>query len=261
MSANPGIAMMNRAAGLESTEPRWKALYMIGGVAALIVVALWTIEIAGVAMMGPPPDSVLDWFALYQKYGALGLFDTFLLDAVAAVFTVQAFLALYVALRRDGKSLMAIAAIVMLIGSTILLTLNASLSMYYLSGQYAAATADAQRALIVATGQVLLESAQNGTGATMTYVLPSIAGLIASVVMLRGSTFGRATAFLGIAANAIQLAEPPTAFAPAGFYEGNGIGVFMMLISFVFFAVWYVLIGLRLLRLGRSEAGTPPQLA
>ncbi len=38
----------------------------------------------------------------------------------------------------------------------------------------------------------------------------------------------------------------PAVLAPAGFYDG--IGVLIILLSFVFYVVWYVLIAVRLLR-------------
>jgi hypothetical protein len=56
-------------------------------------------------------------------------------------------------------------------------------------------------------------------------------------------------------ANALQLAEPPVVFVPASFYDVMGMGFFLILISFVFFVIWYISIGLRLFQLGRSKPG------
>jgi hypothetical protein len=64
---------------------------------------------------------------------------------------------------------------------------------------------------------------------------------------------------VGILANALQLAEPPVAFVPASFYENMGIGFFLIIISFVFFVIWYILIARTLFRLGRLKGKTLPQ--
>jgi len=248
----------DRAVGRETADARWKGLFRTGGIAALLVVVMWSVEIVGVIAMGTPPTTVLDWFELYQRYGALGLFDTFLLDVIAAIFSVLVFLALYIVLRKDGEAPMAIATVLAVMGTTLMLALNATLSMYYLSRQYTAAPTDAQRAQIVASGQALLDAAQNSTGASLTFILGAIAGLMVSVVMLRGSTFTKTTAWAGITANAIQLVELPTAFAPDHFYEGMGPGVILMLASFVFYVIWYVLISVRLLRLSRRADEASP---
>jgi hypothetical protein len=63
------------------------------------------------------------------------------------------------------------------------------------------------------------------------------------VVMLRGTTFGKATAVLGILANAIGLGL----YLPA-------IGLFLALFSVVFLELWYILLGRRLLQLGQGAA-------
>jgi hypothetical protein len=48
-------------------------LYYAGGIAAIIVVALWIIQVAAVARMGTPPLMVTDWFAMFATRGSLGL--------------------------------------------------------------------------------------------------------------------------------------------------------------------------------------------
>ena len=61
------------------------------------------------------------------------------------------------------------------------------------------------------------------------------------MVMLRGKVFSKATAVLGILGNAIGLGL----YLPA-------IGIFLALFSVVFLELWYILLGRRLLQLGRS---------
>jgi hypothetical protein len=128
-------------------------------------------------------STVIAWFTLYQDYGFLGLLDSFLLDVVAVVLMIPVFLALYVALKRAGESFMAIATGVMFVGITLFLAVNGTLSMFYLSNQYAAATTDAQRSLFITTGQAMLELGQHGTGGAMAILLQSVAGLMISIVM------------------------------------------------------------------------------
>ena len=74
-----------------------------------------------------------------------------------------------------------------------------------------------------------------------------VAGLVASARMLGGTTFTRRTAYAGILANAFQVAEPPVVVVPANFYQN--IGLFLILMSFVFYVLWYLLIARRLLQL------------
>lgn len=60
--------------------------------------------------------------------------------------------------------------------------------------------------------------------------------------MLRGGVFSRPVAFLAIAANTVGL----------GLYVPR-VGVSHAVLSVVFLEVWYVLVGRRLYRLGRTR--------
>jgi hypothetical protein len=78
----------------------------------------------------------------------------------------------------------------------------------------------------------------------------NLAGPIMAVVMLRSSVFGKVTASVGILANVIGLGMiftlafvPPTTFIPLS-------------ASVPFLLIWYILIGLRLLKLGRMSQKT-----
>ena len=77
--------------------------------------------------------------------------------------------------------------------------------MVSLSGQYAAATTDAKRILLLAAGHGVLAVGGMGAGA---YGIPScgVAGQVISVVMLRTSIFSRVALYVGILANVATLA-------------------------------------------------------
>lgn len=69
-----------------------------------MVVALWIVELAVVAIIGPPPSALDDWLRLFRYHGLLGLLDSYLLDAAALAFLIPIFLALYVALGRKSAA-------------------------------------------------------------------------------------------------------------------------------------------------------------
>jgi hypothetical protein len=60
------------------SNTRWKCLYRIGGVAALVGVALIPIQII-IFVVWPPPTTVSDWFTLFQDNWLLGLLSLDLL--------------------------------------------------------------------------------------------------------------------------------------------------------------------------------------
>jgi hypothetical protein len=139
-----------------------------------------------------------------------------------------------------------------LVGIAVYFASNQAFSMLSLSDQYAAATTDAQRSAFLAAGEALLAITQ-GSGILLSLFLVLLAGLITSLAMLRSSmrsrVFGRATAYVGILANASGLGYfVALVFAPAMIAVPHVIaGPFRM--------IWYLLIARELFRLGRNGLG------
>ncbi len=228
----------------ETADPAWRSLYRIGGTATLIVVALVPIQII-VFIAWPPPgfesdvSTVISYFTLLQNNRFLGLIHLDLLLIVDYVLLVLMFLALYIVLRRTSQSFMAIATTLAIVGIAVYFPSNTAFSMLSLSDQYAAATTDAQRTMLLAAGQATLASLE-GTAFYVSYVLMSAAGLIISAVMLRSNgIFSKLTAYVGILASVLGLGL----FVPT-------IGLLLSLISLIPTVMWYILIARRLFRLG-----------
>ena len=106
--------------------------------------------------------------------------------------------------------------------------------MLSLSGQYYAATTDAQRTVLLAAGQTTTAVWQ-GTAFDVSYILAAIAFLIIGLVMWRSSVFGKVTASAGIVMGAMSFL-PPTA---------GTIGMIFALGSLGPLEIWAVLVGRR----------------
>lgn len=226
---------------VEAADPAWRGLYQVAGVAALVTVGL-TLLAVYTHIAWPPPDwsagSAIHWFNRFQDSWLLGLLGLDLLIVISLVLGVPIFLALYVALRRSGEAAMAIATALALLGTVLHLTSNTAFEMLGLSGGYAAATTEAQRAVFLAAGEAAL-AGYYGTSFQVSYVLGYAAKIVVGAVMLRSVIFGRATGYLGILTGLVGL----------GFYLPT-IGLFLSVLSVLLIAVWYVLVARRLLELG-----------
>jgi hypothetical protein len=238
---------VDRATDAATADSSWSRLYRIAGAAALLT-ALVFIPISMVVYLAwPPPDTVAGHFALFQTNKLLGLLGMDLIYLVINVLlSIPIFLALYVALRRTNESIMLIAATLCLIGTVALIPSRPAFEMLSLSNQYAAATTDAQRAIFLAAGEALW-ALFRGTSYQVHLVLGSVALVMISIVMLRGTVFGRTTAYMGILANVLVL----------GYYV-PGVGTFLLTFSVLFYWIWSILIGWRFRQLGR---GVPEEVA
>jgi hypothetical protein len=224
-----------------AADPRWSWLYKIGGAAALFGVAMIPIQLIIFIVWGQP-ETAISWFDLFQDNELAGLLAFELLFVVNAVVGIATTLALYVALRWVNESLMAIATVLALVESVAFIVARPALEMLYFSNQYAAATTDAQRTMILAAGEAMLATF-HGTAFHVGINLFSIYYLIVPLVMLRSNIFGRVTAYAGIVAAILNW----------GLYVPGGIGLFLSTLSVVpFLAIWLILVARRLFLLVRS---------
>jgi hypothetical protein len=230
-----------------SADSRWRPLYRIGGVAALISAVFIPIQVI-VFLAWPPPieGTAKDWFALFQDNQVVGLIDLDILLVADNMLLIPLLLAFYVLLRRTSESIMAAAAAFGLVGIALFIASNPAFEMLSLSDRYTAATTDAQRSVFLAAGEAMLATWQ-GTAFQAAYILGSVAGIAIGAVMLRSSVFGRLTAAMAILGNAVGLGL----YIPA-------IGVYIAVFSVVFLEIWYVLVARRLFQLGW---GTPKAVA
>jgi hypothetical protein len=244
---------MTQVANAKISDYTCKSLYKLGGAAALFVVALTLGEIIGFIFY-PQPSAVSDWFTLFQNNKMVGLFCFWGLEIpMYAMFTLV-FLALYVVLRKANPGLMAIAITFALLGIGVFFATNSPFSMRSLSDHYAAATTDAQRSTLLAAGEAMLaNTGQRAVGGfNVGLLLVSIAGLIASSVMLQSESFDRSTAYLGILAYALSLAD----YLRQALTSSEIIALLVILLGALLLLTWYALIGRRLYQLGRLEGSS-----
>jgi len=241
---------MNQVANAETPDSTYHQLYKSGGAAALIAAFLILGEVVVLAIY-PQPSTISDWFVLFQNNPIVGLLDLWVLEIPMYLMFIFLFLALYLALRKTNPSLMVIALTLALLGIGVFFATNNPISMLSLSNQHAAATTDAERSILLASGQALLSNTNQRAvgGFNMGLFLVSAAGLVISSVMLQGNSFSRTTAFVGILAHGLSLAD----YLRQALTSSAMIALLVILPNALFLVIWYVLVGRRLYQLADPE--------
>jgi hypothetical protein len=237
LTAGPAIELR-----IERGYATWHSLYLIAGAAALAVVASLPVALY-VFVAWPPPTSIADWFTFLQGNKLAAVVDLDLAMLIDQVLFVPIILALYVALRRVNEPLVLLGTAGGLIGGVlVIVSREATLALPMLSDQYAAATTEVQRSILLAAGQTLLTTF-NGTAFSIGYVLIGLSGLLITGVMLRGSTFSKATACSGVAMYALGVI-PPTI---------GTVGVVLSLMSLAPLVPFQILLARRFFQLAARD--------
>jgi hypothetical protein len=194
----------------ENTDKQWKSIYTLGGVTTFIVLMGILLDIiigsASGGNLSALPQTAIDRFAQYQSNWLLGLYNLDLLNVLNQIILVPTYFALYAVHRKVRSSYAMLALIIFLVGTTIFVSSNTALPMLELSNKYAASTTESQKTLLAAAGEAMLARGAHGSlGVLIGFVLPNIAGLIMSIVMLKGKVFNKVTSYLGIIGSTLIL--------------------------------------------------------
>jgi hypothetical protein len=234
---------------VEGADPRWKSLYIVGGIACVASVIIIVLGFAAYFIWPYAPGRITmakifetiqnDWL------GGLVALDFFLL--LGNLVSILVFVALYAALRQVNQSYALIALVLGLIGLAVIVPARPIAEMFSLSNLYATAANEAEKSRYLAAGEALLATF-NGTGWIVNTFLGTLSLLTSAVLMLRGNVFSKATAYVGIVTNGVTL----------GFFL-PGIGIFLLFLSLPFMVVWDLQLARRFFQLGRLESKARPQ--
>jgi hypothetical protein len=239
----------------ETTQSDWKGLYRLGGVAALLIVLTAVIEILLTFLPGgyAAADTVVDWFTLLHAHPFLGLRNLGLLNIVMNLLGIPLFFALYIAHRNNHAAGATLALILSLLGVAIFYATNRAFAMLDLGNQYAAATSEAQRSLLAAAGQALLSVGESHTpGTFLGFFFAELAGMLMSLVMLRGRIFNPSNGYCGLLGfGLLFIFEIGSSFVPSV----SGVVLIFAVSGGLLNLAWYLLLARRLFQLGQSGKG------
>jgi hypothetical protein len=152
------------------------------------------------------PQTAAERFNEFNTNKLIGLYHLDLLNVMVQILLVPAYIALYVIHSRMNRSFGLLALIIFLFGSVIMVANNTALPMMELSDKYFLAETPDKKILFAAAGEAMLAMGAHGSaGIFPGFFIPNIAGLIISIVMLRGKIFNKTNSWFGIVGSLLML--------------------------------------------------------
>jgi hypothetical protein len=242
-----GEKQMNEQSMLvNAVDPEGKWLYRVGGISAIVLGIAYIVIMALYVPMGGKPSGAEAW--LTSTAGNATVWWAILgLSVLTDFLFVPVALALYLALKGINRNAMLVATA--FIGLFVVLDLALTWinigSLIALSGSYAAAANETQRAVFVTAAIYPSTVADSNLVFVYNTLTLSVGILMTGPVMLRG-IFDKITAYVGIATGLLG-----TVSVVSSFFADSLSGVTIILAS-VLTTVWVLLVGYRLYRLGQQ---------
>jgi hypothetical protein len=225
------------------SDGSWTLLYSIGCALAFVYVIMVVVPLALIFSVPQPPAAggaaVLAYIASHK---AIYLIELICFVGLS-IPGLGVFLAVSVSLKETNVSLAALGGLTGIVSEILALALGSSpqslsAGLVYLSDQYIAATAEAQRAALSAAAEGFLA---NANAISPAGILTALGIFLLSMGMLRG-VYGRWVAILGIVTGALGMV-----FEALRPQIGMLYGLYGILLP-----IWFVAIGLGLFKLGFS---------
>ncbi len=238
--------MMN-AISSNTSDSVFRSLCKAGGIASFVFIIYSLMTIIILAAIGGPPSTASEAFSMLQTNRFLGLLRMDLLTVIFILLYYLIFLGIFLALNGKKNVWAIMALIFVFVGVTLFLATPSVLAMLNLSDKYATATSENQQNQLIAAGEDILASDMwHGTGAILGGILIQCGALIFSILMLPGNVFNKLTAYVGIITHGLDLAHffflfliPP-------------VGVVLLAIAGTLYLLWFPLIGVRLIQIGKQ---------
>ena len=233
-----------------------RAMYRLGGYSALVLGVAYIAIVAVYATVGAPPREGEAWL-VYAAGKTTAWWAIVGLSVLTDFLFLPIAFALYLALRDIDRNAMLLATA--FVSSFVFLDLAVTwtniTALVSLADQYAAATTDAERAAAVGAANHASAVLSSTLGGVYSIVTLALGILLIGWVMLR-STFGRTVAYVGIVIGILGIVSV------AGPLLLGGLSLAIVIAS-VLTTVWVLIVGYRLVRLGRSGAldRLPPDAA
>src|SRR5260221_9024609 len=230
---------------VNAVDPDGTSLYRVGGIAAILLGPAYIITIPVYVQVGAAPSGA-EARLQYLVGKATEWLIILGVSVLADVLFVPDGLGLSLALKGLSRNAMLLAAA--LVGLFVVLDLAVTwpnyASLISLSGNYAAATNDAQRAAYVAAAHYPSAVLASGLEGVYSILVLSCGILLTGVVMLKG-IFGKSTAYVGVVTGILGI------IAVVGPFFVSTLSVIIVITS-ALTTVWVLLVGYRLYRLGQQ---------
>jgi hypothetical protein len=234
---------INKTTGVVDPEGKW--LYRVGGISALVLGIGYIIMIALYVPMGASPSGAKGRLT-YLAGNPTAWWAILSLSVLTDFLYVPVALSLYFALKGINRNamLLATACLGLFVVLDLAITWTNFASLIALSGNYVAATTDAQRAVFVAAASYPSAVAESTLLAVYIILVPGVGILITGLVMLKG-IFSKSTAYLAVVSGILSIVSVVGSF----FVSSLGITI---IIASALLTVWLFFVAYRLYRLGQQ---------
>lgn len=212
---------------------------------ALMIYSILTMLI--VFIIGGPPESVEENFSFIAENRFIALLRLDILTVFVMPLYYILFYSLYKVMQPVNNGWITISFIFIFAGVTLFLAAPSTFTYLHLADGFGNAVTETERSKFLSAGEaVMAADIWHGASPQIGGILVQAGAFIISVFMLKGNTFSKLTAYIGIIMHGFDLAHIITAFFSVV------TGQMLMIIAGPLYPLWFMLVGIELFKFGRK---------
>ncbi|MBN2613048.1 MAG: hypothetical protein JXB00_15950 [Bacteroidales bacterium] len=229
-------------------EKQWSVFYKIGAICALLAFLFMVAEI----MLTALPDgtiaefNTLQVFELYNTNRFMAMRNMGLINIFATTLALPVYFALYGLHRDKQKVAAAFALLLCVVSYAIFMADNAVFPFIHLADKYLNTSSADEKAILLAAGEALFAKGASHTPGTFPgFFLGQIAGIIVSIVIIKGKILKKSAGITGLIAFTFLLLFEIL----SSFFGITSRGVYFIVgVGGIFALAWYLFIAAGLFR-------------
>lgn len=218
----------------------FRPLYRVAQFLALTMLILIPLQIV-IYVIAPPPNTVKEFFELYQQNPFLGLLSLDFLYLFNNMIIAIIYLALFVLLYREKPVTVLLALIFGLIGIACYYPSNPAFEILTLSNQYFQALPE-QQMIYLAAGEALM-AGYTGTSFDVYYVLSTICLMLFAFALIKSPKFKKSVGLWGFASGFFMIVP-------------SSAGLLGMIFSLLSLIPWVVFVALLMINFKKYATDT-----
>lgn len=230
-----------------ATNQNMKNLGKLGGAISMVLLAYVLATMVIMLGLGAPPETAQETLDMLRQNRLAGLLRLDALTTLVMPLYYLLFFALYLVLKKTHDMVAKITLLLGCAGLTLFLAAPSFVSWLTLSDKFATATSEAQKNLFLAAGEaILVTDLWHSSTAFVGGLLLQTSMVLFSVIMLRGDTFSKWTAWVGVVTHGLDLAHIPLMlFLPS-------VGAALLIIGGTLYLAWFPLLARDFFRMARE---------
>jgi len=230
-----------------NSNTKWGLFYSISGITTILLMVLFLFDVICWIIIGSYPNSAQSWYELISEKRSIGLLLLSFPTLFGTILYLPTLVSLNNILKKVNVSLSSLAAIIAIVGITLIILSHPGYSLLLLSNQYAVAEIEAQKTSLIIAGDTIIINSSSWR--MIGGFLAEGAFLVFSILMLKSKIFSKWLGILGIIGHGLDFIR----IGMLLILIPESKGAILLIIGGLPQLLWLIFVGIKFVQISKTQ--------